>query len=227
MDPLPPTPPREDRPFERIALNSTELPRACWWWVPLTIGLVAASWVMIPLSLLAILGACWRFMCLRSLRIDGVDGSLPALWRRFLALWCLIGFASVLTMFLASVLGLSPEVGNLAFMAWTLWRFLVIVEILLSSIWVAQEASARDSGWAAVMVAAGFTACLLAMGIQALWLRPQNLPPIISVLVGAIGIVSGVAGPLLVADATSRLLQSVSSERLDEESEGPAGSAPR
>ena len=124
MIPLPTTPPPQDRPFERIALNSSELPRACWWWMPLTVGLVAANWFLIPLSMLVILGGCWRFLCLRSLRSAGVESGWLSLWRRFTAAWCLGGLVAVGLIFATGALGLSETIGSRAFAAWGIWRFL-------------------------------------------------------------------------------------------------------
>jgi hypothetical protein len=182
---------------------------------------VAANWFLIPLSILVILGGCWRFLCLRSLRSAGVESGWLSLWRRFTAAWCLGGLVAVGLIFATGALGLPESIGSQAFAAWGIWRFLPIVEVLLATIWVAREAAARESAWASVVVTAGFAGCLVAMALQALWLAPQNLTPMLSVLLGAVVIAAGFVGPLLIADAISRLLQSMSSESLDEASEPP------
>jgi hypothetical protein len=61
---------------------------------------------------------------------------------------------------------------------------------------------------------------MVAIAAQMLVLRLQ-LPgkSLANVLLGAAVLLTGIAGPLLIADASARLLQSMSSEQLEEESE--------
>lgn len=225
MPPLPPTPPPQDRPFESIALSSTELPRASWWWLPLTLGLFAIRNALVPVSVFLILGGWWRFLCLKRLRAAGVEDGLLRLWRRLLAIWCVTGLFVVAGIAKVGIDGLSEQWMQRAMAAWDLWRLVAVAEMLVATVWIARGAVRRDSAWAAVLVGAGFAASLISISLLDLTQRSAGGP--LTLLLGAIRTVCGLAGPLLIADAASRLLQSMSAERLDEENEGFLDSGPR
>ena len=225
MPPLPPTPPPQDRPFESIAVSSTELPRACWWWLPLTLGLSSIPSALVPVTVFLVLGGWWRHLCLRRLRTAGADDGLLRIWRAFLALWCVAGLAIVVWIVEIGSEVLPDESMARALAAWDLWRWMALLEMLLATAWISSGASRRESRWAAVLVTAGFGASLIAVLLQDLTQRIPSGP--VTLLLGTIRTAGGLAGPLLIADAGSRLLQSMSSESLDEETEDFGQSGPR
>lgn len=220
LQPPPPTPLPEARPFERIALSSTELPRASCFWIPLTAGWVALPFWSVPLSAIVVLGGCWRYLCLRHLKAAGVADAGLDLWRKVIAIWCVAGFALTGVRFAGAIVGLPEPWDAATDFAWNAWRLLVALELLIATVWTARGCVARDSTWAAVVVGAGFAACMVAIAAQMLVLR-LHLPgkSLANVLLGAAVLLTGIAGPLLIADASARLLQSMSSEQLEEESE--------
>ena len=220
LDPPPPTPPPQARPFERIALSSAELPRAAWFWIPLTTGWIALPFLSVPLSAIVVLGGCWRYICLRNLRAAGVQDAMLDFWRRVLVIWCVAGFVLTGVRFAEAVMGLPEPWDEITGYAWMAWCLLVVLELLVATVWTARGCMSRDSSWAAALVGAGFAASIIAIAVHVLMLRLQ-LPAksLLSVLLGGISLLTGVGGPLLVADASARLLQSMSAEQLEEESD--------
>jgi hypothetical protein len=220
LEPPPPTPPPQARPFERIALSSAELPRASWFWIPLTTGWIALPYLSVPLSAIVVLGGCWRYICLRHLKAAGVEDATLDFWRRVLAIWCVAGLALTGIRFAGVIVGLPEPWDEIAGYAWMAWSLMVVLELLVATVWTARGCVSRDSSWAAALVGAGFAASIIAIAVHVLMLRLQ-LPgkSLLSVLLGGISLLTGVGGPLLVADASSRLLQSMSAEQLEEESD--------
>ena len=125
LEPLPPTPPPQARPFERISLSSAELPRACWFWIPLTTGWVALPYLSVPLTAIVVLGGCWRFICLRHLKAAGVQDATLDLWRRVVAIWCIAGFTLTGARFANAVVGLPEPWESASGHAWMVWCLLV------------------------------------------------------------------------------------------------------
>jgi hypothetical protein len=226
MEPSTPTPLPQERPFERIALSSAELPRACWFWIPLTTGLIALPFLSVPMSAIVAMGGCWRYICLRHLRSAGVHDGMLELWRRVLGFWCITGLMLTGIRFVGAVAGLPEPWAEVAGYAWMAWCLSAVVEWLLATAWIARGCVARESGWAAGLVGVGLAASMVAIAVQVLGLQFPG-KSVISVLLGGVGLVSGLAGPLLIADASARLLQSMASEQLDEESEQARGSGRR
>jgi hypothetical protein len=221
LEPPPPSPPSPERPFERIALSSAELPRACWFWIPLTTGWVSLPFLSVPISAIVVLGGCWRYICLRHLKAAGVRDATLDLWRRVVAIWCVAGFVLTWVRFAGAILGLPEPWEAAAGYAWMVWCLTVALELLIAAMWMARGCLARDSAWAAALAGAGFAASMLAIALQVVMIRLQ-LPgkSLMSVLLGGVALLAGIAGPLLIADTAARLLQSISSEQLDEEAEG-------
>jgi hypothetical protein len=220
LEPPPPTPLPQARPFERIALSSTELPRASWFWIPLTTGWIALPFWSVPLSAIVVLGGCWRYLCLRHLKAAGVQDAALDLWRRVIAIWCIAGFALTGVRFAGAIVGLPEPWEAVTGYVWMGWCLLVTLELLIATAWTARGCVARDSAWAAAVVGAGFAACMVAIAVQVLMIRLQ-LPGknLANMLLGGVVLLAGIAGPVLIADASARLLQSMSSEQLEEESE--------
>lgn len=220
LDPPPPTPPPQARPFERIALSSAELPRASWFWIPLTTGWIALPILSVPLSAIVVLGGCWRYICLRNLRAAGVQDAMLDFWRRALVIWCVAGFVLTGVRFAGAIVGLPEPWEAVTGYAWMVWCLLVTLELLMATVWTARGCVARDSSWAAALVGVGFAACMVAIALQVLMIRLQ-LPGknLANMLLGGVVLLAGIAGPVLIADASARLLQSMSSEQLEEESE--------
>jgi len=220
FEPPPLTPPPQARPFERIALSSAELPRACWFWIPLTTGWIALPFWTVPLSAIVVLGGCWRYLCLRNLKAAGVQDPALGLWRTVIAIWCVAGFALTGVRFVGAIVGLPEPWEAVAGYAWMGWCLLVTLELLIATAWTARGCVVRESAWAAAVVGAGFAACMVAIAVQVLMIRLQ-LPGknLANMLLGGVVLLAGIAGPVLIADASARLLQSMSSEQLEEESE--------
>jgi hypothetical protein len=220
LEPPPPTPPPQARPFERIALSSAELPRAAWFWIPLTTGWIALPLWSVPLSAIVVLGGCWRYICLRHLRAAGAQDVMLDFWHRVLAIWCVAGFVLTGVRFAGAIGGLPEPWEEIVGYLWMSWCLMVVLELLVATVWTARGCVSRDSSWAAVLVGAGFAASITAIAVHVLMLRLQ-LPgkSLLSVLLCSISLLTGVGGPLLVADASARLLQSMSTEQLEEESD--------
>ena len=96
---------------------------------------------------------------------------------------------------------------------------------LLAAAWVSSGAIERGSLWAALLQAAGLGLSSLALAIVAfLFLIDGVEPPSgpVGLVLRAVSVGAGAIGALLVADGVARLLQSMSGESLDEESDSDA-----
>lgn len=224
MATIDPTPLPEDRPFEQLALGSAELCRACWTWIPVLTGLVLLPMLTVPLTVICALGGLWRTIELRKLRQAGLREALPAAWMAWTLFWSIGGLAVAALMLVNMLVG-STELGAVALTLWRAWIALVWIEVLLAAAWVSSGAVERGSLWAALLQAAGLGLSSLALAIVAfLFLIDGVEPPSgpVGLVLRAVSVGAGAIGALLVADGVARLLQSMSGESLDEESDSDA-----
>lgn len=170
-----------------------------------------------PLAMLAAIGAWWRFLALRSIS-GALTDSRPRLWQWLAAAGGVAGLAQG---GLACLRGVGLEVPALD---WLLpaWGVATIFEVLAAMTWVLVGSWERGSRWMAVPIGLAGTLMLAAVGAQALAVSTEGMPRFVSVLLFAMMAVGGVAGPLLLGDAASRLAASLCSESLDEETERAA-----
>lgn len=221
MATIDPTPLPEDRPFEQLALGSAELCRACWTWIPVVTGLVLLPMLTVPATAICALGGLWRTIELRKVRRAGLREALPTAWMVWSLSWSIGGLAAVGLMLVNMLVG-SPDLGAFTLTLWRAWIALVWIEVLLAAVWVSFGAIERGSLWAALLQAVGLGLCSLALAIVAfLFLIDGAEPPSgpVDLVLRTVSVGAGAVGALLVADGVARLLQSLSGESLDEESD--------
>lgn len=218
---LPPTPMPEPRPFERLALASSELPAACRLWLPVTLGGVILPWLGPLLVVLSMLGGWWRVIALRQVLAGSPwlrQSLLPRCWSLVAFLWSSLGVAVSGSSVLLS-LGMEPGVSPHHLL--NAWRLLTVLELGVAMLWVVRESAARESRWVGLMMAAA--AALLAVGGGIQWMvatRPEMLDGrrLLVFAMIAITLLSGAVAPLLIADGVGRVLTSETDEALDRES---------
>jgi hypothetical protein len=221
-----PTPPPEERPFERLALGSAELSRACWTWIPVTTGLVGLRWAMVALTTIAALGGFWRCIALWEVRRSGMRDGLLQCWFACAAAWAATGIA-VTGVELLAMAGLVEESLETSRGIWMAWRMLVGLEITIAVLWVVRESLQRQGIWLAALGGLGAALCALAVGTMAtVAILGDRVPDrgLVPVLLGGLTLLSGIAGPLMVADGVGRVLQTISLESLDDETRESAQS---
>ena len=170
------------------------------------------------LSLLAVLGGLWRVLALREIRPTGAGGVLTGLW----LLAATAGSAAGLASSMGRLTGQVGPLGEWVPLASNLWRALALAELLLATIWIAAGAIERRSHWALVPLGMGALATVSSAVAQAALVASgealQDVPLAIAAI-GLVAIVGGIAGPALIADGCSRMLQSLSSEALEQDSD--------
>lgn len=219
----PPTPPPQVRPFERLALIAADLPKGCLALIPVVSGAILWGWIGTLLGLVSVIGGPWRVLALRGIRTAGAGGVITGLWLAAATAGSIAGLVSWLSRMTGSV----GPIGEWAPTALDAWRALGLAELLLATIWVGAGAIERGSRWALVPLGLGALATLastLAQGALATSADALQDKPLAMAVLGLVALAGGITGPVLVADGVARLLQSLSSESLDEESE-PASPA--
>ncbi len=215
---LPPTPPVQPRPFERLAALASDLPKGCLAMIPVVSGMVHWGLLGVVLTMLCVLGGFWRVLALHGISRAGSADVLTRGWLGIAVTGSLAGLAA----FAGRVGG---QDGPLA--EWTsamdiAWRASSLLELLLAVCWIGVGAVQRGSRWMLLLLGLAGIAIVCSVGSQAVlaW-RGQTLAdqPAVVALLALLALGGGVAGPAIVADGCARLLQSMTGETLDEETD--------
>jgi hypothetical protein len=221
-NPSPRTPPAQLRPYERLAQLASELPKGCLATIPVVSGLILWGRLGALLTMLCVVGSLWRVISLRGVRLAKAANGVCRAWFLVAVLGTLVGIGGCTGRAMAPPGPLEEWTG----VATIGWRWLVLLEILLATAWVAHGAIERGSRWALVPLAIASVATLGSVLCQVALTGFDDATPVepwVPVVLGGLGLAGGVVGPALLADGCGRLLNSLSSESLDEET---AGSGP-
>jgi len=216
---LPPTPLPEPRPFERLADSAVDLPKACRFWIPATAGVIFWPLVGPVVALLAVLGAWWRGIAILQASRASPDlaGCLTfRLWGCGALAVAAFGAVAVTEVVAGSFLGVRVAPWLLGW-----WWLATLGEIVMAVLWVAREALRRESRWVLLPLAGALTTLAVAAGLQLLAAAQPDLLSgrrLVVVATIAATALTGVIGPLLIADGIGRVLGSETEEAFERES---------
>ena len=100
------------------------------------------------------------------------------------------------------------------------WRLLGIVEMLVAIGWICHEALQRRSAWIVIVMALAvvcLTACVAAQILRGQSQVDSQSQPLLFLLFLTVIFGGGVTSVLLIADAANRLVQSIATDTLDQE----------
>ena len=195
---------------------ASDLPKGCLALIPVVSGLVNWGLLGVVLTLLCLLGGLWRLLALQGISAAGSASRWTRAWLWVATFGSIIGIAG----FAGRVAGAGSPLAPMREAAEVAWRASALAELTLAMLWIGIGAVERGSRWMLALL--GFAAISMVSSVGAQWALASDGDawrdqPSMVALLGLVMLGGGIVAPVIVADGCSRLLQSMTSETLDEE----------